>query len=116
MQSVAEHVVGTPYVLDQSPGEVFGKVLAVDTNLQDREFVAAQTPDHITSTQTGLKTPGDALQEAVAHLMTVTVVHLLEIIEVDPVQGKAEPRVVALELVLEAFAEVIAVGDLGQRV
>ena len=44
------------------------------------------------------------------------IVDLLEVVEVEPQEREALARVVGPELVLEALAEVEAVGDLGQRV
>ena len=107
-----KNVVRPPDILEDAMREVVGQLLAVDADLQDRELVAAEPPDDVAGAQAVLEPVGDALQQAVAHQMAVLVVDLLEVIEIDPVQRKAQPWIVALELLLEALAEVEAVGDL----
>ncbi len=116
MQAVPKDIVGPANVLEHAMGKAVGQLLAVDADLQDRKLVPAQAADDVAGTQAALEPVGDALQKAVADDVAVLVVDLLEVIEVDPVQGKSEPRVVALELLHEAFAEMEAVGDFGQRV
>ena len=106
MQPAAEHIVRPADVLHEPPREVVGHILAVDADLQDRELVAAEASDDVAGAQAGFEAVGHALQKAVADLVPVAVVHLLEVVEIDPVQRKALARVVALELPLEALAEV----------
>ena len=48
--------------------------------------------------------------------MAVLVVDFFEVIEVNPMQGEAQSRAVALELAFKSLAEVKAVRDLRQRV
>ena len=57
-----------------------------------------------------------ALQIAVTNLMPVRIIDLFEAIEIDPMQGKTQARVVALELALKVFTELEAVGNAGQRI
>ncbi len=116
VQAMPKDVVWPTNVLEHAMGKTIGQLLAIYADLQDGELVPSEAAHDVAGTQAALEPVGNALQKAVADEMAVLVVDLLEVIEIDPVQSESEPRVVALELLLEAFTEMEAVGDLCQRV
>ncbi len=116
MQTMAQHVVRAADVLQYAAGEIVGEVLAIHPHLQDGKLVTAEAADHVARTQAALQPAGHALQQAISHEVAVPVVDLLEVVEIEPQQREALAGIIRFELVLEALAEMEAVGDFRQRV
>jgi hypothetical protein len=108
---VAEHLVRLADVFQDASRKLLCEILAPATRLQDCKLIAAEATDEIARSQTRRQPIGHALQIPIANLMAVLVVDLLEVIEIDPVQGEAEPWIVAFKLALEPLAELKAVRD-----
>ncbi len=116
VQAMAQHVVRAADVLQNAAGEIVGEILAIHPDLQDGELVAAETADHVARTQAALQPAGDALQQPISYEMAVAIVDLLEVVEIEPQQREPVAGIICFELMLEALAEMEAVGNLGQRV
>jgi hypothetical protein len=58
----------------------------------------------------------NALEERIAYWVTKIIVHIFEVIEVDPVHGETIARREILQGRLELFVKVEAVGHFGERV
>ena len=78
-----------------------GVARALRLALQDGKLVAAEATDQIRSAHRLAQAPGDAFQELIADGVPVGVVHILELVEIDPVDGKAVVRLQITQGMLE---------------
>ena len=101
--------------LEHAAAELLRAVGLLETDLDDRELVAADAGDGIGLAHAGLQALGAALDQQVAGGMAQQVVDVLEAVEIDAdhrrdVAAPADRR----HRLLEALAEQLAVGQLGQ--
>ncbi len=84
--------------------------------LENCKFIAAEASHEIGTPQNLAQALGNALQQGVAHRMSEGVIHFFEVVEIDPVKGKAASGLQRPEAGLKLLAEVMPIGNLGQRI
>ena len=83
---------------------------------QDREFISAQPRDHRARGHAFLEPPGGLFQRGVAARMAERIVHILEVIEIDPEDRHRVVGLAPLERAGERGGEQRAIGQVGQHV
>ncbi len=81
------------------------------------ELVPADAPDHVAGPEARAQPGGDFLEQRIAHVVPVGIVHLLETVQID--EQHREPPVVAPRLrqrLAQALAEHRPVGQRGERI
>ena len=105
---------------EHAAGEFLGHVLPVDLFDEDREFVAAQARDGVARAHGGDDAAPGFDQQFVADRVADRVVDQLEAIQVEEQHRERAPFVgagaCALDRVAEAFEQLRAIGQAGQRV
>ena len=109
-----EHVMRLANGAQYTLGQLRGLHFSGDPRLNDGKFVAAEPRHHIGSAQDLAQALGHALEQCIARRMPQRVVHIFEVVEVDPMKGKAGAGL--LKPTVERLTEVEAVGDFRQRV
>ena len=80
------------------------------------EFVAPEAPNEIRPAYRRMQACPDALEKSIAHWVTKIIVHVFEVIEVDPVHCETVTRPKALQGGLELLMKMEAVRNLSKRV
>ena len=107
---------GSAKLGDQALGERGGLLRVAQGILQDHELVAAEAGDDVGAAHGVAQPVGDGAQELVAAGMPQRVVDLLELVEVDEVDGKRAAAAQARHRRVHLVAEERAVGQPGQRI
>jgi hypothetical protein len=79
--------------------------------LKDRKFITAQPGHEIRSPQDTAKPLGDALQQGIPNGMSESVIHLFEVVEIDPMKGKSTPGLQRPTPIFQLLAELMPIGN-----
>ena len=112
----ALELVGLAHRLDDALRKRRGVGRLVDRHLQDRELVAAHARDRIGLAHQRAQAAGGILQQLVAGRVAQRVVDVLEVIEIEQMDGHHVAALDARQRLLELLVEQHAVGKAGERI
>jgi len=102
--------------VQNAPREPLALLDLAAAGLDDGELIAAEPRQEVRFAHAAAQPLCDRFQKSVADRMTERVVHLLEAVEIEPMEGERRAFVQVAERVLERLAEMEAVGNAGQRI
>jgi hypothetical protein len=86
---VSKHLVRLAERLNEPLGELHCVSFAYRTSLQDGKFVAAKAGHEIGTPQDLTQPLGNTFQQRIADRMSEGIVHLFEVVEINPVKGES---------------------------
>ena len=107
---------GAASVLQIRRARIEGSSTPAGQRLDDREFVAAETGDHVDLPQATLEADGDDAQQFVAERMAERVVDLLEVVEIEAEKRETLAGFGGDEGGADALGEQGPVGEAGQGI
>src|SRR5580704_5561092 len=97
--------------------DLFHFSAAADSGQEDGKFVATESSQHIVATQLPLHAVGDFLKKEISDLVSVNIVHLLEVVEVDVDQTEDRCILTRLfDLPFQVILERESIVDVGEQI
>ena len=105
-----------PEHVDKTPGKQRCVVGALQADLHDREFIAAEPRDRVDLAYAGRQPHGDGAQQGIADDVAQRIVGVLEVIEIEAKQSEDVAAPGLADGLLDAFGEKRPVRESGQAV